>query len=311
MARNTAVQRGGEKNYLFWLLGGIFIAALAVILAFAFAPALSFLPLEGCVGVVKIDGPIVSQDIGATIFSDEVKGAETIAEEIRSADERQEVKSVLVIIDSPGGSVVGSKEIYDAIMSLNKSSVAYINEMAASGGYYVAAANDYIVSQPDAITANIGARATFADMSGLFEKIGFNETTIKTGAMKDIGSSSRPMTIEERAVLESIINESFQEFRSDVERGRGERLKRVEFQTVLDARIVSGRQAKKIGLVDELGNKKLAIKKAAELGGIKSEEPSLCDLSEGQGRKGLFGSLSSQAIGFLVRGAGAPRLSYQ
>jgi protease IV len=296
------------RNYLFLLLGGIFIIALAVILATAFS---SFSPLEGCVGVVQISGEIVSTDIPATVFSDEVKGSETIAGEIASADARQDVKSVLVIIDSPGGSVVGSKEIYDAIRALNKSSVAYINEMAASGGYYAASGTDYIIAQPDALTGNIGARATIADMSGLFEKIGYNETTIKSGAMKDMGSSSRPMTPDERAVFESIINESFQQFKSDVQAGRGSRLDKESFATVLDARIMSGRQAKRIGLVDQLGNKKAAILRAAELGGISSKDPALCELSSSNAKKGLLGSLSAEAVDFLVKSSGIPRLSYR
>ncbi len=299
------------RNYLFLLLGGIFLIAVLVVLAYAFGSVLSFLPFEGCVGVVGINGPIVSTDIGATVFSDEVKGAETIAEEIRSADNRADVKSMLVFIDSPGGSVVGSKEIYDALRSLNKPSVAYINELAASGGYYVASGTDYIIAQPDALTGNIGARATIADMSGLFAKIGFNESTIKSGAMKDMGTSSRPMTPEERAVFESIINESFQQFKGDVQAGRGSRLDPAGFATALDARIFSGRQAKKIGLVDALGNKKAAIQKAAELGGIKSKDPALCELSSSAAKKGLLGSLSAEAVDFLVKSSGIPRLSYQ
>lgn len=304
-------QLGNGRNYLYLLLGGIFVIAVIVILAYAFSSALSFLSLEGCVGVIEISGPIVSADIPATMFSDEVKGAESISKEIEEADSRPDVKSVIVLVDSPGGSVVGSKEIYDALRALNKSSVAYINEMAASGGYYVASATDYIVSQPDALTGNIGARATVSDMSGLFAKIGYNETTVKSGAMKDMGTPSRPMTPEEYAVFESIINESFQQFKSDVQAGRGKRLDSFGFATALDARILSGRQAKKIGLIDELGNKKRAIQKAAELGGIDSKEPPLCDLSSTSGKKGLLGSLSSEAVGFLVRSAGVPRLSYQ
>ena len=311
MATRAQPKNQDGKNYLFILLGGIFVIAVLVILAYALGSASSFLPLEGCVGVIQISGPIVSQDIGASMFSDGVKGAESIAQEIEKADARSDVKSVIVLVDSPGGSVVGSKEIYDSLRALNKPSVAYINEMAASGGYYVASAADYIVSQPDALTGNIGARATISDMSGLFAKIGYNETSVKSGAMKDMGSSSRPMTLEEYAVFQSIINESFQQFRSDVEAGRGKRLDSAGFATALDARIFSGRQAKKIGLIDELGNKKRAIQKAAELGGIDSKEPAICDLSPSQGKKGLLGSLSSEALGFVARSAGVPRLSYQ
>jgi protease-4 len=293
-----------ERNYLFILLGGLFLVAVAVLLAY------SSFPLEGCVGVIEVKGPIISDDIGATVFSDEIKGAQSIAGEIEAAGKRSDVKSLLVLIDSPGGSVVASRELYEALRSFNKSKVAYIHELGASGGYYVAAAADYIVASPDAIVGNIGARATFADFSGLFSKLGINETTIKTGAMKDIGSPSRPMTAEERTIVEGIINESFEEFKSAVKSGRGDRLDKKGFETVLDARILSGRQAKKIGLIDELGNKKSALAAAAALGGIKAEEPRTCDLSA-SGKKSLLGSFSSQLVEFLARSAGVPRLSYQ
>lgn len=295
-----------EGNAVLVALGGLFLIAILVIVGYSLAAD----PFEGCVGVVKIEGEILSQGIPSTIFSDEVKGSETIAEEIASADSQPDVKAVLVLVDSPGGSVVASKELYNAVRALNKSSVSYINELAASGGYYVAAGTDYIVANPDSITGSIGARATFTELSGLFGKLGINETTIKTGSLKDMGSPSRQMTDEERAIIEGIINESFQQFKSDVEAGRGNRLDGNLFATALDARILSGRQAKKTGLVDELGNKKTAIKKAAQLGGIESDEPRLCELSSAGKQRSIFGSLSSQALK-LVASEAAPRLQYR
>ncbi len=302
-----AFKQPAEKNYLPLLLGGIFLVAIAIVLAYAF----SSVPLAGCVGVVGIRGTIVSDDVESTLFSDGVKGADTIADDIESASRRPDVKSILVVIDSPGGSAVASRRIYDALRALNKSKVAYINEMATSGGYYVAAGTDYIVANPASLTGNIGARATLADMSGLFAKIGFNETTIKSGAMKDMGSPSRGMTDDEREVFQSIVNESFEDFKSAVLEGRGSRLDMAAFQAILDARILTGRQAQKIGLVDSLGNKKDAERKAGELGGMGQDSPRLCVLSSTSAKKGLFGSISSEALDILVRQAGAPRLLYQ
>jgi len=295
---------GEGKNYLFWIIGGLFSLALIVLVAYSFSP------IDGCVGVVEIKGPIVVDDVQSTLFSDGMQGSESIAADIESADKRGDVKAVLLIIDSPGGSVVASRQIYDALRKLNKTSVAYLQEMAASGGYMVAAGTDSIVSNPDALTGNIGARMTFMEYSGLFAKLGINETSIKSGAMKDMGSPSRPMTAEEEAVLQSIVNESFEEFRGAVEEGRAGRLNKVEFEKILDARILTGRQAKKIGLVDELGDKRAAIKKAAELGGIKDEEPKICELSSSAGQRGLLGSISSEALNLFTKGANIPRISY-
>ena len=304
--KKSAMQEGG-KNYLPYVLGGIFLAAVLIILFYSLG---SYSPLEGCVGIISINGPIVSQDMPASLFSDEVKGSETLASEIGAADGRSEVKSVLVLIDSPGGSVVASREVYGAVHSLSKPTVSYIRELGASGGYYVAAGTGYIISNPDAIVGSIGARATFADMSGLFGKLGYNETSVKSGAMKDMGSPSRPLTPDELAVIQSIVDESFSEFKDAVVKGRGSKLNAALFQQALDARIMTGRQAKLAGLVDSLGSKKDAIKKAAELGGIKSDDPRLCELSSTKGERGLFSSFSSQAFDFLAKSVGAPRLLY-
>ncbi len=294
-----------ETNYLYLLLGSM--AVVAALLIFAYP----LLPMDGCVGVVEIRGPIMTGDVSPSLLSDGSKGSETISQEIESADKRTDVKAVLVLIDSPGGSVVASRQIYDALHELNKSSVSYINEVGASGGYYVAAGTDYIISNPDALTGSIGARATFYDFTGLFDKLGMNETTVKTGEMKDIGTYARHMTLEEREVLQAIINESFFEFRSAVEKSRGSRLDRAGFEKVLDARVLSGRQAKKIGLVDELGNKKAAIKKAAKSGGITSDDPQLCYLASTKGRSGLLGSFSADVDKLLAATGSVPRLSYQ
>ncbi|MFA6489445.1 MAG: signal peptide peptidase SppA [Candidatus Micrarchaeia archaeon] len=302
-----AFKKTDGQNYLPILIGGLFVFALAIVAIYAFAA----LPMAGCVGVVEIKGEIVSDDTPSTLFSDEIKGGDTIAEEIESAANRPDIKSILVIIDSPGGSAVASRRIYDALRAVNKSKVAYINEMAASGGYYVAAGTDYIVANPLSLTGNIGARATLSDMSGLFAKLGYNETSVKSGSMKDMGTASRPMTEEERAVFQSIVDESFEDFKSAVLEGRGSRLDMAGFKTILDARILTGRQAEKIGLVDSLGNRKDAIKQAAKMGGIESDEPRLCALSSSGGKRGIFGSLSSEAIGTLLRGAIAPKILYQ
>jgi protease-4 len=298
------MQKKTKENNFLWLILGIFVIAIFVLL-------FSSMPVgEGCIGVIEIEGSLITKDIPATIFSDEIKGSETIAEEIALANKRGEVKSILLLVDSPGGSVVASKQIYDAIAKSNKSTIAYINEIGASGGYYVSAGADYIIANPDAIVGSIGARATFVDLSRLFEKIGYNETVIKTGKMKDIGSASRPLTQEEIEVISSIINESFEQFKEDIIKKRKEKLDYNEFEKILDARILSGRQAKKIGLIDQLGTKKDAIRKAAELGGIKASNPMICKLSD-QGKKGLFGGIFSESLNLLLKNIQKPELSYK
>ncbi|MCX6770328.1 MAG: signal peptide peptidase SppA [Candidatus Micrarchaeota archaeon] len=265
-------KRAESRNYLYMLVGGLFLVALAVVLGY------SFLNTEGCVGVVEIKGELTSADSDSTLFSDAVKGSGTIAAEIAEADARPDVKSVLLLIESPGGSIVASREVYEAVKNASKPKVAYINELAASGGYYAAAPTDYIMANPNALTGSIGAIITLQDMSGLFEKVGYNMTSIVSGEKKDMGSPGRRLSDSERAVLQSIVDESFGEFRNSILESRGSRLNMSGFTDALDGRILSARQAKKIGLVDELGSKKQAVEKAAKLGGIKGE-PRICEIS--------------------------------
>jgi protease-4 len=296
--------KGRETNYLVAAMGGLFLLAVLILAAY------SFFPSEGCIGVVEISGPLITNDVPQSLFTDGQKGSQTIADELGEAGKRQDVRAVLLLIDSPGGSVVASQEIYAAIRAMNKTSVSFIREMAASGGYYAAAGTDYIVANPDALTGSIGARATLDDYSGLMEKLGINSTTFKTGELKDMGSPDRPMSERERQVWQSIVNESFLTFRSAVEERRAGKLDPEGFETALDARMLTGRQAKKIGLIDELGNKEAAIAAAARLSGIKGE-PRLCEISPAKRRGGIFGSLSAEALRLILQQAGGFSVSYR
>lgn len=238
---------------------------------------------KGCIGVIEVKGEIVTEDSADSLFAAGQSGSSTIAKLIEEAEGRSDVKAILVEINSPGGSTTGSREIYEALKNSKKPKVAYLREMAASGGYYVAVGTDYIVSEPDVLTGSIGVRSTFVDLSGLFAKLGYNETVIKSGMLKDMGSSSRPPSEKELQIMQAIVNESFDEFKGAIMRGRASRLKHPQFEEALDARILSGRQALTIGMVDELGGRKEAVLKAGEMAGdktlgtcpIQTEQPSL------------------------------------
>ncbi len=271
-----------------WLLiGGLVLAVVLLAVFFVGLFSVGLLAAafpEPCVALVKVDGEITTSSSQAGLFSASAAGSDELVELLKEAGERSEVKAVVVEINSPGGGAVASEEIYDALKKLEKPKVAFFREVAASGGYYVGVGTDYIVSSPDALTGSIGARATLEDFSKLFEKIGLNYTTIKTGEFKDIGDPSRSMNEKERAIIQSIIDESFQKFKSDVEANRRGRqnFNQANFETVLDARILTGRQAYKLGLVDELGNKQAALDKAAELAGMDAN-PKVCVLEAKQG----------------------------
>lgn len=270
------------------ILALIFIVIIGLFLILsALTPSL----IGKCVAVVDVNMPLTVEGAPPTLFDTGYLGSEELAMQIEALDEREDIGAVVLVFNSPGGSVVATREVYTAVEGLEKPSVSYFREVAASGAYYVAAGTDYIVSDPDAITGSIGVIATFAQMQGLFEKIGLNVTTVQSGPHKDIGSSYREMTEEERAIFQGLIDEVYQEFRGIVLENRGDRLDMAIFENVTDGRILSGRQAYRAGLVDELGNKKDAIQKAADLAEIPYEDPAdirVCPIETAVSGGGLF-----------------------
>jgi protease-4 len=253
---------------------------------------------RGCVAVISLRGEIVAEDTPNTLFSQGQAGAREIAKLIEEADKREDVKAILLEVNSPGGSPVGSRDIYRALEKAKKPKVAYFREMAASGAYYAAMGTDYIVSEPDALTGSIGVRAAIADLSSLFAKIGYNETQIKSGELKDIGNPARPMTEKEREILQSIVNESFEEFRQVVEKSRGSRLVHPQFEQILDARILSGRQALKIGLVDQVGSMEDALLKASQMAN-ETKELDACPIMP-PATGGILSQLFGRAFSGLI-----------
>jgi len=287
----------------------IFAALIALFFIFsAISPAIS----GKCVAVVNIDMPLSVEGAPSGLFDSGYPGSEELAQSIEAIDKRPDVGAVLFVFNSPGGSVVATREVYQSVKGLGKPKVSYFREVAASGAYYTATGTDYIVSDPDALTGSIGVISTFADMSGLLEKIGVNMTAIKSGPHKDIGSEYRNMTPEETAIMQGLINEIYLEFKGVVLENRKGKLDMSKFDEITDGRVLSGRQAQKVGLVDQVGNKKDAIMKAAQLGGIEASSPDdvrLCPVSTSTSGGGLFDVQS--VITRIQAGAGMPSLSYK
>jgi protease-4 len=286
----------------------IFIVALFFILS-SFTPAL----LGQCVAVVDIDMPLSVEGSPPSLFGGEgYPGSEELAATIESLNGRDDVGAVVFVFNSGGGSVVATREIYQSVKELNKPKVSYFREVAASGAYYVASGTDYIISDPDAITGSIGVISTFTDMQGLFEKVGINVTAIKSGPHKDIGSPYRNMSDEEFAIMQGIVDEVYGEFRGVVLENRGKKLNMNSFSNVSDGRILSGRQAFKAGLVDELGGKKDAIRKAADMANLTYNDVRdirICPIQMGTADSGLFSM--SGFIRQLQAVSGSPSLSFK
>jgi len=205
----------------------------------------------------------------------EVKGVignvQPTIEELAKFRKDGSVKAVVVRIESPGGGVSPSQELYQEIRRTvrEKPVVVSMGSVAASGGYYIACAAQKIYANPGTITGSIGVILQFTNFEELLKKIGFRMEVVKSGPYKDVGNPGREMTAEEKAYLQDMVDNVHQQFVRDVARGR--RMKVEKVREVADGRIFTGEQAMELGLVDELGNLKDAINAAAKMAAIEGE----------------------------------------
>jgi protease-4 len=220
------------------------------------------------VAVIYAEGTIVSADAGGANSTAGITPPR-IKADLRRAENDPSVKAVVIRVNSPGGSVVASNEIYKAIQDFSKPVVFSFGETAASGGYYIACAGKWIVANPDTLTGSIGVITELPDTNELLQKLGVQIVVIKSGANKDIGSPFRPMTDDEKEIFQAVIDEAYAGFVQIVADGR--HLPEDQVREIADGRVYTGRQAKELGLVDQLGYLEDAIDKAGELGGIQGK----------------------------------------
>ncbi|ALA56796.1 signal peptide peptidase SppA [Nitrospira moscoviensis] len=239
----------------FWVLAAGF--GLLVLLNIFF-PDLD-LSTEDRIALIRVEGVILDSH-------------ETVGE-LKKFSENPSVKAIVLRIDSPGGGVVPSQEIHDAVQRVrtknNKAVIASMGSVAASGGYYIAAATDRIVANPGTLTGSIGVIMETANVEGLLQKIGVEGVVIKSGKYKDVGSPLRKMSEEERGLLQTVMDDVHKQFIEAVAAGRA--LEVTDVQALADGRIFTGRQAKEARLVDELGDLEDAIQLAADVVGIEGE----------------------------------------
>ncbi|MDX2348159.1 MAG: signal peptide peptidase SppA [Nitrospirota bacterium] len=238
---------------VFWMI----LAALVLfMIGKSILPELLEAGKEG-VAIVRVEGPIL--DSYQTV------------EELKTFADDPLVKAIVLRIDSPGGGVAPSQEIYNAVKRVrrenNKTVVASMGTVAASGGYYIAVATDRILANPGTLTGSIGVIMQMANFEELLEKIGVKSVVVKTGKFKDLGSPFRPMVEEERQLLESVMNDTLSQFIEAVAEGRS--MDTAEVEQLADGRVFTGRQARSVLLIDEIGDLQDAIKLAGELGGIE------------------------------------------
>ncbi len=206
----------------------------------------------------------------------EIKGvildSESVIKQIKRFREAGNIKGILVRIDSPGGGVAASQEIYKALKRAREQGkvvVASMSSVAASGGYYIACAADTIVANPGTTTGSIGVILNFFDFSELLKRWGIRYNVVKSGKYKDAGSFGRPMTPEDRIYFQQFINDAFEQFVEVVSRERN--LEREQVLRIADGRVFTGRQAYEYNLVDVLGSFDDAVELIAEMAGIEGK----------------------------------------
>ncbi len=251
MARRHPILRG----LLRWLvLAPIAVAVVALVVAkLAGVDTGPSWTLGKSLGVVEVRG-VINNDLT------------DVLEALDGFRRNDHIVGIVVRIDSPGGAVTPAQEVYDAIWRVRRETtkpvVASLGNVAASAGYYIASAANVIVSDPGTLTGSIGALMEIPQLGPLADKLGVGQEIIKSGPLKAAGNPLRPLTDEERALLQGIVDDTLQQFIEAVASGRG--LEVDQIRALADGRTFSGKQALAVGLVDKLGGFEVATREAWE-----------------------------------------------
>lgn len=256
------------------LLGAVFIA----VVSYLFTPSDGIINTSFSnkkVAIVRLEGVII----------DSAK----IIDQLKKWAQDDSVKAIVIRITSPGGLVTPSQEIYNEVQRAGKQKpvIASMGYVAASGGYYIAAACNAIFANPGTITGSIGVIMMFSNTEKLMDWIGLETIVIKSGKFKDTGASHRPFTEADKALMQGVVDDTFDQFITDAALGR-----KMDIETMrklADGRIYTGRQAKENNLVDKLGDLKDAIDFAAKAGGIEGKPDIVEEIEEPGLLRRLFG----------------------
>ena len=277
---------------------GIFVLLLLSILGFIAVGILSLFvgvdvtSLSGNVALIPIEGVIVGTEDSEFLFESITSSPEAV-EFIEKADKNPSIKAIILEINSPGGSAVASEEIANAVRKANKTTVAWIREVGASGAYWVASASDYVIANRVSITGSIGVIASYLEFPGLLEDYNVTYRRLVSGKYKDIGSPYKEMTDEEKVIFQQNLDAIRDYFVSEVAKNRN--LNKKDVDKIANGLFYLGAQAKDFGLVDEIGGKDEVISYIEKKEGIKAEvveykkEKTLLDiLSEVLSRQSFF-----------------------
>lgn len=251
-----------NKNTQILLIG---IGGLSVMAIFAIGMLAIFsTSLGGTIAVIPIQGQIGYGS--ANVLGGSVVNPDTIKEQIKTAESDSSVSAILLDINSPGGTPVASEEIMNEVKNCKKPVVSWISDSGASGAYLAATGSDKIVASNSSMVGSIGVIMDLTNLSDLYEKLGVNRSSITAGKYKDMGADYKDLTPEEQSILQSMVDENYDNFMTIVAENR--KLSKEYVASIAEGRIYTGKQAKKLKLIDEIGGKQQALDIAAKLGGI-------------------------------------------
>ncbi|MGL5514430.1 MAG: signal peptide peptidase SppA [Sporomusa sp.] len=271
----------------------ILIVGVSMLVGLFITPSLNNKKMAGeKLAVIYVEGMIVGGRGQVGLFS-EGGGTDHLIRQLHTARDDASVKAVVLRINSPGGTVPASQEVGEELKKLRaagKPVITSMADMAASGGYWIAACTDKIYANPATITGSLGVYVPYSNLEELYQKIGVRQEKIKSGPHKDILSPDRQLTEEERVIIQAMVDDMYNQFIEVIAQGRG--LDPAAVRELADGRIYTGRQAKELGLVDELGNMYDAIDGAAAMVGIQGK-PEIVEYGKMSVIEGLLGARSS------------------
>lgn len=264
------------------IAGVLLISAACVGAVFALGISQAEFPSGDRIAVVPVHGQIVTRESGGGLFAAESASAERIIEQLEEIRDDSSIQAVMLDINSPGGGVVASEQIHNAIVEVTEEDipvVAYFGDTAASGGYYIAAPADRIVANRATVTGSIGVIAQIPNLEEMYEKLGIEMQVVTSGEHKDMLQTTRPLSDEEREIMQRYLDQSYRRFVEVVAQGRG--MSTAEVEELADGRIYTGLQGTENGLVDDLGGYQDAISITGEMAGLGTD-PEVQELSPAQ-----------------------------
>jgi len=301
------VRRLHMSRIAVYLPVGIMVVFLALVVSLvsSCAPPTGATMFGDRIGLIYVDGVIMSGGSSDSIMFASGASSDHIVQVVKQAIDDNGIKALVVRINSPGGSAAASQEIYDAFerfTATDRPLIVSMADVAASGGYYIAAPATEIFANPATLTGSIGVVMQLMNYEGLYDLIGLRDEVITAGEFKDIGSPTRPMTEEERTMLQDMIDQVHVQFKDAVRKGRG--FTEEEIEEIATGMIFNGEDAVEIGLCDKLGGLQDAIDRAADIANL-GDDPVIDEL----GKTGLLDQILQDMGAVQAPGGVAGQLS--